>query len=367
MRKILLWCGHFAADCDLMIERNGRYLLLRRTAGKTVIVIVRNFASRGGEARIAGADMIRCAQEMFRRMRLKLRAIPCFVIFGVLAPVCAARNGAQNPPQTGAAAATHIETLPDWSDPELAKFVYSVVSIKPFKGDDNQGRSLGTRATPDGYTAAFPVQGLIYEAYKTDHYKIVGGTGWIQSEMYVVEAKMDPEVMEALQKLPSQKRRIARQHMLQVLLRDYFKVVVRTEIRDVPAYDLVIAKKGSKLTQAADADPAHEDFKRSTEGTMQLFNVKGEPVNVLLGLLEAETGRPVADKTGLTGNYDFSLKYTPKQYLMDTPQPEDSAPLPQTAPPIEKALEDQLGLKLSSTTGQMEFIIIDHAERPSGN
>ena len=71
--------------------------------------------------------------------------------------------------------------MADWSAPELAKFVYSVVSIKPFKGDDNGGRSLGHRRnTPDGYTAAFPVQGqLIYTAYKTDHYRIVGGTGWI--------------------------------------------------------------------------------------------------------------------------------------------------------------------------------------------
>jgi uncharacterized protein (TIGR03435 family) len=304
--------------------------------------------------------------------KLKSTAIPCFAIVAAIALASApllfsTRKSEQNPLQSGAASAAQTETLPNWSDPELATFVYSVVSIKPFKGDDNQGRSLGTRATPDGYTAVFPVQGLIYEAYKTDHYRIVGGTGWIQSEMYVVEAKMDPDIIEAFQKLPPEKRRTARQHMLQVLLRDYFKVGVRTEIRDVPAYDLVVAKKGSKLTQAADTDPAHEDFKRSSEGTIQLFNVKGEPVNVLLGLLEAETGRPVADKTGLTGNYDFNLKYTPKQYLMDAPPPEDSAPLPQTAPPIEKALEDQLGLKLASTISQMEFIIIDHAERPSGN
>jgi uncharacterized protein (TIGR03435 family) len=300
-------------------------------------------------------------------MQIKSRAIPCFVLAAAIALLCATPNKAQNPAQRGANSPTQTETLPDWSAPELAKFVYSVVSIKPFKGDDNGGRSLGDQNTADGYIAAFPVQGLIYTAYKTDHYRIVGGTGWIQSEMYVVEAKMEPDVMEALQKLPQQTRRIARQHMLQVLLRDYFKVVVRTEIRDVPAYDLVIAKKGSKLTAAVDKDPAHDDFKRSTEGTMQLFNVKGEPVNVILGLLEAETGRPVADKTGLTGVYDFALKYTPKQYLMDGPRPEDSAPLPQTAPPIEKALEDQLGLKLVSTTGQMEFILIDHAERPIGN
>jgi len=100
---------------------------------------------------------------------------------------------------------------------------------------------------------------------------------------------------------------------------------------------------------------------------MELVSAKGESVSSLLGLLEAETGRPVYDKTGLTGAYDFALKYTPKRYLMDSQPAGDSAPLPQTAPPIEKAIEDQLGLKLVSTKGSMEFIIIDSAERPSGN
>jgi uncharacterized protein (TIGR03435 family) len=315
-----------------------------------------------------------CAYMMLRRTQLKSRAIPCFVIGAAIALVCspllfAARNTSQNPAQTGAASPTQTETLPNWSDPELAKFVYSVVSIKPFKTDDNSGMTLGTQGMPDGYTAAFPIQGLIYEAYRTDHYKIVGGTGGVFSELYLVQAKMDPEIMEALQKLPPEKRRIARQHMLQVLLRDYFKVVVRTEIRDVPAYDLAVAKKGSKLTQAADSNPANQKFKWSPDGdgTTQLVSAQGQSADSLLAVLSAETGRPVYDKTGLTGVYDFTLKYTPKQFLMDASAPGDTAPLPQAAPPIEKALEDQLGLRLVSTTGQMEFIIIDHAERPAGN
>jgi len=192
---------------------------------------------------------------------LKPRVILCFVLAGAIALVCATGSGAQIAAQSGAAIPTQTETLPNWSDPEFAKFVYSVVSIKPFKGDENGGRSLGDQNTPDGYIAAFPVQGLIYTAYKTDHYRIVGGTGWILSENYLVEAKMDPDVMEALQKLPPAKRHIARQHMLQVLLRDYFKVMVRTEIREVPAYDLVVAKKGSKLTQVADAGPLFQNLK----------------------------------------------------------------------------------------------------------
>jgi len=298
---------------------------------------------------------------------LKLRTIPFFVIGAAVSLLFASPNITQGAPQNAAVSPGQTQTLPNWSDPELAKFVYSVVSIKPFKADDNEGRSLGTRSSPDGYTAAFPVAGLVYEAYRTEHYKVTGGTGWIQSDMWLVEAKMDPEIMEALQKLPREKRTIARQHMLQVLLRDYFEVVVRTEIRDVPAYDLVLAKKGSKLTQAVDANSANQKFKWSTEGTMQLVSAQGEPVDSMLAVLSADTGRPVYDKTGLTGVYDFALKYTPKQFLMDSPPEGDSAPFPQTAPPIEKALEDQLGLRLASTTGQLEFIIIDRAERPSGN
>jgi uncharacterized protein (TIGR03435 family) len=302
---------------------------------------------------------------------MKFKAIPCLVLAAAMALLSSAGITAQNAQQSAAASSAQNETLPNWSDPELAKFVYSVVSIKPFKTDDTSGQSLGTRSSPDGYTAAFPVQGLIYEAYRTEKYRIVGGTGGgVFSELYLVEAKMDPEIMDALQKLPAEKRRIARQHMLQVLLRDYFKVVVRTEIRQVPAYDLVVAKKGPKLTQAADAKPENQKFKWAPEGngTVQTVTAQGQPVDSILAVLSADTGRPVYDKTGLTGLYDFTLKYTPSKFLMDSPSTDDSAPLlAQSAPPIEKAVEEQLGLRLSPTTGNMEFIIIDHAERPAGN
>jgi uncharacterized protein (TIGR03435 family) len=309
---------------------------------------------------------------------MKRRTIRCFVIAFAIALtggtlICATnahadRNSAQTSPQSSAASPGQFETLPDWSDPEFAKFVYSVVSIKPFKTNDTTGRTLGTRSSPDSYTAAFPVQGLIYEAYKTEHYKIVGGTGGgVFSELYLVEAKMDPEIMEALQKLPPEKRHIARQHMLQVLLRDYFKVAVRTEIREVAAYDLVIAKKGFKLKQVADAGPLLQDFKWSTEGTTQVVNAKGQPVSALLGVIRGDTDRTVYDKTGLTGVYDFALKFTPSKFLMDSQPTGESAPVQETAPPLEKALEEQVGLRLQSTTGSMEFIIIDHAERPIMN
>ncbi len=85
-------------------------------------------------------------------------------------------------------------------------------------------------------------------------------------------------------------------------------------------------KEGAKLTQAADASPAAPDFKWSTEGTTQLVRAKGESVASLLAVISADTDRPTYDKTGLTGVYDFALKFTPKKFLMDSPPTEDSAP-----------------------------------------
>ena len=89
---------------------------------------------------------------------MKLRTIPCFAIAAAISLLFSTPNVARSVLQNPAVSPGQTETLPDWSDPEFAKLVYSVVSIKPFKGDANGGRSLGTRALPDGYTAIFPVE-----------------------------------------------------------------------------------------------------------------------------------------------------------------------------------------------------------------
>lgn len=274
---------------------------------------------------------------------------------------------AQQSTQSAAAGTAQPEPLPNWFDPEFTPFVYSIVSIKPFKGDPKDGRSLGTRNTPDGFTAAFPVAGLIYTAWYTPHYRILGASGWMNAEMYDVQAKMDPEVFEAFQKLSPEKRRVARQRMLQVLVQDRFKAVVHIEIREIPNYDLVIAKNGPKLKEAAVPTTAAAEIKKSVSGSTQIFDYRSEPIAQLAGLLTAETGRPVNDKTGLTGLYDFTIKYTPNSLSTDAQPPGDTALIVETAPSIERAIQEQLGLKLAPTTGFVNGIVIDHVERPTGN
>jgi uncharacterized protein (TIGR03435 family) len=96
------------------------------------------------------------------------------------------------------------------------------------------------------------------------------------------------------------------------------------------------------------------------------------PMANLAEELSNQLGRPVMDKTGLTGPYDFSLRWTP-----DEGQPSqgiDGGPLPNNPPPPESsgpsiftAIQEQLGLKLESKKGPVDVLVIDHVEKPSGN
>jgi uncharacterized protein (TIGR03435 family) len=255
-------------------------------------------------------------------------------------------------------------------DEQYAAFVYDVVSIKPFKTNPgDNGSSLGSMETPDGYIADFPVIGLIDEAFRTDrvHGKTSGGPTWLVADYYDIKAKMNPEVFEALQKLSSRERFLARKHMLRVLLQDRFKVTVHFENREVPAYDLVVAKNGPKLKNAADLSASARDFTRKVSGSVFTITAKSQPASSLVGQLTADTGREVYDKTGLTGLYDFTLTYTPSQILDGAEMRPGGGPLTDAAQPPAKAIEQQLGLKLVSSTGLMQVVVVDHAERPSEN
>jgi uncharacterized protein (TIGR03435 family) len=334
---------------------------------KSPVQKLRNLISFPRESREDDGSKSHVKRNMKSRAIRRLVFAVAFSVACASPPIALAETGGQQAPQGTVPSAARREPLPNWSDPEFAPFVYSVVSIKPFKGDPKDGRALGTRSTPDGFSAAFPVGGLIYTAWYTPHYRLVGSSGWMETEFYDVEAKMDPDVFEAFQKLSHEKQKVAREHMLQVLLQERFKVVVHVEQRDIPNYDLVVAKNGPKLNAAVVPTTAASEIKKSVSGSAQTFDYRSEPVGLLTGLLTAETGRPVNDKTGLAGLYDFSLKYTPKNLSPDAQPLGDSALIVETAPTIERAIQEQLGLKLVPTTGLVNDIVIDHVERPTGN
>jgi bla regulator protein BlaR1 len=253
----------------------------------------------------------------------------------------------------------------------FAEFKYDVASFKVNKS--GPGRAMISN-TEDGLTATnFNLKELIGFAYgiatAAQDGRIVGAPSWITSEAYDLEAKMDGATVEALKKLSPDDRALARQHMFQQLLADRCKLAAHWETKELPVYELVIAKGGSKIQESKPSDPA-----TAGRGGMGLRGRGGPltaheaPISNLVGLLSMLLNRTVVDKTGLAGKYDFTLNWTPDEsndpnfFPSSTGQPPDPA-----GPSIFAALQEQLGLKLEAGKGPVQVIVIDHIEKPSGN
>jgi uncharacterized protein (TIGR03435 family) len=258
-------------------------------------------------------------------------------------------------------------------------FEYEVASVKPNKSG---GGNVSIRTADDGLTVTnFPLQRLIQTAFGVPDYQISGEPEWTNSENYDIDAKMDAATADALKKLSTDDRRLARQHMLQALLADRFKLTFHRDSKELPVYWLVIAKNGPKLHEAKPGDTYANGLPvpagRSGTGLMMLSGGVGTqtvtaqavPIGNLARTLTTSVDRPVLDKTALTGLYDFTLTYAPDPSQLQglsggAPGAQPSDP---ESPSIFTAVQEQLGLRLESGKGPVEIIVIDHIERPSGN
>lgn len=178
--------------------------------------------------------------------------------------------------------------------------------------------------------------------------QIAGAPGWVFSEAdrYEIEAKIDDSMFAAMQAMTPAQQSEQVELMEQALLADRFKLKVHYETRELPAYALVVAKGGPKLTPAKEGE------------TSQLSTLGDETTGTAVTLdqfvrspLLRQDGRIVIDQTGLTGKYDFTLKR------------ESGA----DAPAFFTLIQEQLGLKLVPTKTKVEVVVIDHIERPSGD
>jgi uncharacterized protein (TIGR03435 family) len=319
-----------------------------------------------GERRLhSGASQMKRLGDAFGRCRNLLlsaaavAAVAAAIVFS-MATTTSARTQAQN---TAAISPAHS---------------YDVSSIKLYK---SLSGDIGFAFTPDGITATnvgLPL--LLQLAYGVHSDQILGSPGWIASENYDLQAKVDDSVIEELKKLNPEQLRSARQQMLQSLLADRFKLRVHRETKELPVFSLVISKNGFKLREAkpneTDANGRTGMYISGSSGAM-----RGQLVSMasLAQFLYRQLNRTVLDKTGLTGKYDFTLKWTPDQNQVQSPpgvqdtlgsapngQPEIAAS-GATGPDLFIAIQEQLGLKLVSGKGPVEVIVIDHIERPSGN
>jgi uncharacterized protein (TIGR03435 family) len=148
------------------------------------------------------------------------------------------------------------------------------------------------------------------------------------------------------------------QERLRSLLTERFGLVVHKDSKPGAVLALIVGKEGSRLQPTKQEGTPPGTMRSPTQivgraGTMQML------ATVLTNWL----GRPVEDRTGLTGNYDYTLTYAPDPHPLADAQPPDGV----AGPSIFTALQEQLGLKLEPARGSIETLVIDRVQKPSAN
>jgi uncharacterized protein (TIGR03435 family) len=240
---------------------------------------------------------------------------------------------------------------------------------------------------------------LMFQAYDVQSYQI-NGPAWFDSEHFDITAKIPAGATKEQFRL-----------MLQNLLAERFQVKLHRETRQLPIYALLVGKAGPKMKPSADLPPQEDPPKEMPDlpppppkpgpdglppipkgragGFMMFMNGRfrmagsQQTMADLARMLSNQLGRPVIDQTGLKGKYDFTLDFTPEPGRgmpggMPMPMPPPGGgggggPMTagsagenqerDSAPSLFVALPEQLGLKLESRKGPVEFLVIDHAEK----
>ena len=290
-------------------------------------------------------------------------------------------QGRAQSPQTAGAQAGETASAQSGQTTGTPSPSFEVASIKPNRSGDMFTRIM---SQPERFTAnGVTTKHLITMAYNVKDFQVSGGPGWINSERYDIEAKVPDSIAEELPKLPPDQREEQSRLMMQALLADRFKLKLSHTTKELPIYALVIAKSGPKLKEAKPDDNYPTGIKgpdgRALPGMMRMgpgeLTGQGIAVKFLVRLLSQQVGRDVLDQTGLKGNYDFMLKWTPEPGEgMMLAGPEGANPGAESAPPPESsgpsiftAIQEQLGLKLEPAKGPVEVLVIDHVEKPSEN
>ena len=143
--------------------------------------------------------------------------------------------------------------------------------------------------------------------------------------------------------------------MMRAMLVDRFQLVTHHETRTLPVYALTVAKGGLKL-------PAGDGQAGRTSWGPRLIRFASGTMSELAGRLSSYMDLNVIDKTGMPGQYAINLSFAPTDLGMTSG---DTAL--DSGPSIFQALQEQAGLKLESTKGPVEVLVIDHAEKPDAN
>lgn len=234
-----------------------------------------------------------------------------------------------------------------------SRLTFEVASIKPSKPG---GRGGAIKVLPGGQVYMqqnFPIRLVIARIHLVPVRQVTGGPEWLDTEMWDIQAKADRPGYDREQML----------EMVGNLLEDEFKLKLRKDVKEGPVYALMVDKSGSKMK----ANESPEDYEIPVQGGPGGVTV-GKRVSMQrlcfdLGQFLQANERPVIDKTGLKGYYDFTLSFMP-----ELPPGFDKERLPPemlNRPSLFEALRTQLGLKLEPQNGPVDYYVIDHVEKPA--
>jgi len=226
---------------------------------------------------------------------------------------------------------------------------FEAVSIKPSKAEAGSSSGIPTRI---GSISARNVtlKRCIRGAYDVQESRIVGGPKWVDDDRYDIEAKASG---------PAGDRDLMA--MLQSLLSERFKLAFHRETREVPGYALVVGKGGFK------AKRSQPDAESRSNSSRVAIDCEACATRQLAQKLSEVIHLPVADSTGVEGEFDFELKWKPDDMQAKPPSAGDKPADLASGPSIFEALQEQLGLKLEARKVPAEVLVIDHAEKPSEN
>jgi uncharacterized protein (TIGR03435 family) len=235
---------------------------------------------------------------------------------------------------------------------------FEVATIKPTALDAKAGRYITMQGTNRFVAKYYTLKLLIAAAYNLSPKVISGGPGWSDSDHFDIVALTPGDTR------PSQPEQMA---MLRTLLSERFKLSFHREPKEFSIYALEVDKGGPKLKEstAAASDPPQLISTVYPPARIHL-PAKNVMMSDFVSLLQrALLDRPVVDRTGLTGRYDFDLDWAPDETQFGGEVP--VAPADAQALPFFTAIEEQLGLHLEATRGTVEALVIDHAKPPSAN
>jgi uncharacterized protein (TIGR03435 family) len=270
-----------------------------------------------------------------------------------------------------AGAATKPTSSLSANAPYVPRMTFDVASIREEKetGTHSVRVENPTRAATFSGTGVM-VTSLVSAAYGVNIHYILNNPQWSGVTRYQVIAKSDESVSGALSELSEDDARLEKQHMLQTLLRERFNLTAHKELRVASVYELTLDNRKPKLTEvrpeAMNATDSGECENLAGRCGRQHCGPEGcdlaalsYSMEYLCKNLQAQMGALVFDKTGLTGNYAFQIQY----YGFGSTDDGNGSRYPSAF----TAVQNQLGLKLVKTDKPVEYLIVDHLDRPEPN